>query len=205
LPELIKQNGDSTVRAILESHFISSTGLAILLRSPFTPEDYDAFISERQRTIQDAIENLLIKERLDLEPHLRELDEKVELIELRLREVVNENVHGDTVQIPPHVLLKANERISRALKKNPAMDASRYATVSGILEYCDLREVQDTVVSKSLWPQFATMFSSKEALAMKFDQLAELRNGIRHSRTVSDITRMEGEAAILWFGQVLSK
>ena len=83
LPELIQQNGENTVRAILESHFISPSALAVLLQDPFTPEDYDAFISERQRTIQDAIENLLIKERLDLEPQLRELDGKVESVELR--------------------------------------------------------------------------------------------------------------------------
>src|SRR5204863_2312043 len=92
IPELIEQNGENTVRAILESHFISPAALAILLRDPFTPEDYEAFISERQRTIQDAIENLLIKERLDLEPQLRELDAKVEAVELRLRCLVHEKI-----------------------------------------------------------------------------------------------------------------
>ena len=66
LPELIKQNGENTVRSILESTSSRRPGLTILLRDPFTPDDYEAFISERQRTIQDAIENLLIKERLDL-------------------------------------------------------------------------------------------------------------------------------------------
>ena len=30
----------------------------------------------------------------------------------------------------------------------------------------------------------------------------EIRNGIRHSRTVDEITRKEGEAAILWFEQL---
>ena len=39
----------------------------------------------------------------------------------------------------------------------------------------------------------------------KFNQLAELRNGLRHSRTVDEVTRKEGEAAILWFGQVLAR
>ena len=51
LPELIKANGEATVHAILESHFVSSTALAILLRDPFTPDDFDAFTTERQRTI----------------------------------------------------------------------------------------------------------------------------------------------------------
>jgi hypothetical protein len=43
------------------------------------------------------------------------------------------------------------------------------------------------------------------ALDGKFDQLAELRNAIRHSRQVDDVKRKEGEAAILWFGKVLQK
>jgi hypothetical protein len=59
--------------------------------------------------------------------------------------------------------------------------------------------------SKSLRPLFEPRFSTKESLVAKFDQLAELRNGIRHSRAVSEIVRKEGEAAILWFGQVLTK
>lgn len=73
------------------------------------------------------------------------------------------------------------------------------------LEYSDLRELQDTITNKNLWGRFADRFANKDALKVKFDQLAELRNGIRHSRTVDDVTRKEGEAAILWFEQVLTK
>jgi hypothetical protein len=51
LPELIARNGEATVRGVLESHFISPAALAILLRAPFKPEDYEAFIAERQRTL----------------------------------------------------------------------------------------------------------------------------------------------------------
>jgi len=139
LPELIKQNGDSAVRAILESHFISPMALTILLRDPFTPDDFEAFISERQRTIQDAIENLLIKDRLDLTPQLRELDSKVEAVELRLRELIFTTLGGDETLLPSHVVQKVKTRISAALKKNAAMDADRYATLAGMLEYFDLR------------------------------------------------------------------
>ena len=45
-------------------------------------------------------------------------------------------------------------------------------------------------------------FGNKEMLGRRFGQLADLRNGIRHSRSVDEITRKEGEAAILWFEQV---
>ena len=39
-------------------------------------------------------------------------------------------------------------------------------------------------------------------LNVRFAQLAELRNRLRHSRTVDDVTRKDGEAALLWFRHV---
>ena len=98
---------------------------------------------------------------------------------------------------------KINERLQAAAKKNAALDANTTQTLAGRLEYADLRELQDTVTSKALWPLFQARFANKETLAKRFDQLAELRNGIRHSRTVDEVTRKEGEAALLWFKQVL--
>ncbi len=56
------------MQTILESHLISPNAFEILLRNPFGPNDFEAFITERQRTIQEAIETLLIKERFGL-PH----------------------------------------------------------------------------------------------------------------------------------------
>jgi len=205
LPELIAQSGEATVRGILESHFISPLAFDILLRNPFGPDDFEAFITERQRTLQDAIENLLIKERLDLSPQLRDLDAAIEQVELEMRKIVETTLGSDVLQIPPHVLQKVEERIVRAAKKNAAMDANFYQSLAGKLEYFDLRELQDTITNKASWSKFESRFGTKEVLSAKFDQLAELRNGIRHSRTVSEIVRMEGEAAILWFKQVLGK
>jgi hypothetical protein len=202
---MIEQSGEATVRGILESHFISSAGFDILLRNPFGPDDFEAFITERQRTLQDAIENLLIKERLDLAPQLRDLDAATEQVELKLRKTIDTVLHGGGSLIPSHILQKVDERIARAVKKNAALDAEHYQTLSGKLEYFDLRELQDSIVSKALWSQFEARFGTKESLATKFDQLAELRNGIRHSRAVSEVVHKEGEAAILWFNQVLSK
>jgi hypothetical protein len=205
LPELIKANGENTVRAILESHFISPVALSILLKDPFTANDFEAFISERQRTIQEAIETLLVKERIDLSPQLRELDEKIERIELNLRQTISSVLDRSYDAVPSHVMHNVQERIDRALKKNAALDFEYYKTLDGKLEYFDLRELQDTITNKSLWSLFEKRFINKETLANKFDQLAELRNAIRHSRNVDQIKRKEGEAAILWFEQVINK
>jgi hypothetical protein len=205
LPELITANGEAAVRAILESHFVSPAAFDILRRDPFGPDDFDAFLAERQRTLQDAIEDLLVKERLDLPPQLRELDAQVEAAELALRGTIAASLGGDAAALPPHVLQKIDERLQAAAKKNAALDLDYYQTLAGRLEYADLREVQDAILSKTNWPLFQARFANKETLSKRFDQLAELRNGIRHSRTVDEVTRKEGEAALLWFQQVLGR
>lgn len=205
LPEMIKANGEAAVHAIMESHFISPAALKILLRDPFTATDFEEFISERHRTLQEAIENLLVKERIDLPPNLRVLDEDIEKIELALRDCIASTLEHDPEAIPPHVQQKVEDRVQRAAKKNAAFDIEKYQGFEGRLEYCDLRELQDTILAKNNWKDFEPRFANKEALMTKFGQLAELRNGIRHSRTVDEITRKEGEAAISWFKQVLGK
>ena len=95
--------------------------------------------------------------------------------------------------------------IQRAAKKNVVIDTQDYTTLEAKLDYVDLRELQEIITSKATWDYFKSRFINKETLNGKFDQLAELRNSIRHSRAVTEIVRKEGEAAILWFKEVLNK
>ena len=198
IPELITESGETSVRATLESHFISPAAFEILLRKPFTEDDFRAFVAERQRTLQYAIEDLLVKERLDLPPQLRELDARIEAVELALRSRINTALEGDSKQLPSHVQQRIEERWQTAFKKNSALDTEHYM----MLEYADLRELKDTIMNKALWVRFKDCFLNKESLEKRFGQLAELRNSIRHSRSVDEITCKEGEAAILWFEKV---
>ena len=202
LPELLHASGEANVRATLESHFISPEAFEVLMRKPFTTNDYEAFLAERQRTIQAAIEDLLVKERLDLPPQLRELDAKIEAVELHLRHRIDRVLDGDPASLPPHIRQRIEERLHMAAKKNPALDSDHYETLAGMLEYADLRELQDTFLNKALWQLFEGWFANKETLGTRFGQLAELRNAIRHSRSVDEISRKDGEAAILWFEHV---
>ncbi|WP_420462691.1 GmrSD restriction endonuclease domain-containing protein [Candidatus Palauibacter sp.] len=202
LPELIGQSGETSVRAILESHFVSPPAFDILLRDPFTKDDFEAFLTVREHTLRAAIEDLLVKERLDLPPRLRELDARIEAIELDLRRVVDAALDGDPAQLPPHVRQKIEERLQQAFRRNATLDGAHYESLGGKLEYADLRELQDTITNKMLWRLFEVRFASKGTLLKHFGELAELRNGIRHSRSVDEISRKAGEAAILWFEKV---
>ncbi|HHG90896.1 MAG TPA: DUF262 domain-containing protein [Devosia sp.] len=203
LPEMIAQNGEATVREIFESHLISPDAFDILLRNPFTTDDFEAFIRERERTIKQAIDDLLIKGRLDMQPALRLLDARIEAVELGLRAVISDTLEGDSSRLPGHVSQKIRTRLDPALRRNPAMNDRDYKTLTGQLQFADLRELQDIITSKSLWPQFAPRFRDKGQVNSRFAQLAGLRNALRHNRTVDAITRKDGEAALLWFEKVL--
>jgi hypothetical protein len=205
LPKLIASSSRQEVEKLMEAHFISPAALSILLREKFTARDFEEFIAERQKTLLDAIETLLIKERMDLPPKLRDLDAAIEATELGLRRIVGSRLSDEAAALPAHVSQKVSERIAKALRKNAALDADLYKTLPGQLEYFDLREVQDTIMAGSLWPKFEPLFKNKETLTGKFGQLAELRNSIRHSRSIDEVVRKEGEAAIAWFGKVLEK
>ena len=131
LPELIEQSGESAVRAVLESHFISPAALAILLRYAVHARPTTRPSSPNgSARLQEAIENLLIKERIDLSPQLRELDQRVEAIELALRTLVVEALGNDSGRLPPHVGQKADERIQAAAKKNANIDLDQYKQLS---------------------------------------------------------------------------
>ena len=146
-----------------------------------------------------------MKERLGLPRRLRELDAEIEATELALRRTICGALNEKRAELPPHVLRKVDERIQAALKKNPALDAGYYEALDGMLEYADLRELEATITNRGLRPLFQSRFPNTEQVVKRFDQLAELRNAIRHSRTVDDVSRKEGEAALLWFEQVLSR
>ena len=199
LPELIAENGRDQVLAIMETHLISGHAVEILMRENFGPDDFEDFIAERRATILAAIEDLLIKERLDLAPNLRDLDARIERIELSLRQRIGEALGGDASGIPQHIAVKVEERIQKEQRRQASSSDADFSLLSKKLEYFDLRELQATIENKAIWPHFNDMFASKDSMANKFGQLAELRNGIRHSRSVSQIALKEGEAAALWF------
>lgn len=203
LPELITKNGRETVEALMATHFVSPAALDILLRAPFGPDDFAAFITERQRTISQSVQSQLIGGRADLPPDLRLLDEAIERIELSLRALIATRLGNDLAQLPGHIRQKMDPKIAAELKRNPGGDPDRYKGLAKALEFADITELLG-IITASGETRFRDVFPANDQLNTRFGQLCGLRNPIRHSRTVSDIARHDGEAAIKWFDQALA-
>lgn len=159
----------------------------------------------RARRFKKPLLDFLLERRGDPHPQPTPRLSPAGRMELRLRRVIVTTLGGDPSRLPPHVLRDIQGRIEVAAKSNAALDVARYRTLEGKLEYSVLPELQAIVTNKALWANFQPVFNStsKEALDLKFRQLAELRNGIAHNRPSNEVTVMEGEAAIRWFEIVL--
>lgn len=201
--EMLDNNDASQVYQVLESHLISRKAVEILLREPFTKEDFDEFLEERKRTIFEAVQTQLIEDKIELPTHLKALDAQIEEIEFALRELIVNAIgrdHADYQEaIPPHIQDKVQRRIDSDVKKKPGVSAEDYLDLSKRIEFFDLREYEETIVSKGNWNLFIDVFKDKTNLGNRFNQLGTLRNGIRHSRSISEVEQLDGEAAIKWF------
>lgn len=206
LKEMLEHNDHEKVYDVLSSHLISKKAVSILLRDPFTKKDFDEYLLERQETIRDAIESLLIKEKLDLPIDLQNLNNRIEKIEVKLRDLIlakyEDNIDSYKNSTPPHIQEKVDKRINGELKKKPGLKIEEFLTLKSKLSYFDLFEYYDFIIAKTNWPAFEEIFKNKEQLHIRFDQLSTLRNCIRHSREVSSIEKLDGEAAIAWFDHI---
>lgn len=171
---------------------------------------YDAFIARRRELIADRLNAFLGTDTAGAapaptDPYLSALNDRLEQTELRLRKLIETTLGSDGSAVPPHVAQKMQQRMQDVANKNPSAINPSSAGLVERLIYCDLRDLQDIITSKALWSAFQAVFGTKEGLANRFGQLAELRNAIRHSRPVGDVTRKDGEAALVWFQQVLAQ
>ncbi len=203
LPELFGVEDERSVRKILGTHFISPLAIDILLREPFGKDDFDEFLDERQRTYLEGVETLLLTRHAELPDRLMKPKARLENVEQLLRDLIRDALEDDPAKLPPDVGKKIRQRLSPALRRNPDLDRDQFRRLAGQMEYSSLGELHDVIRNKKLWHLFEKVFSSKDHLRMRFGQLLELRNALAHGRTVSEIVRIDGEAAILWFEKLL--
>lgn len=190
----IRTNLGHGLDEVLASHHLPADEHGLLATNEF-----DAFLTWRVEQLTDALAKKaggVGTTVARIAPHLARLDSRIEAVELRLRGIILERLGNDASLLPSPVAQKARERIVAATRKHPGT-AGVHRQLSQQLEYLDFRELQDTITAKPLWPRFQSIFATKETLVSRFDQLAELRNAIRHSRTVGNVTTKDGEAALL--------
>lgn len=152
-------------------------------------------------------EPILEKDALQIELYNQE-NLEIEVIETELRNFIIEkfsiNTYADyKIKVPSHIQEKIKNNIEKEEKKNPGLIKPKTKEPSFLLQFSDLQELQGIIISKDNWVLVQDIFGTKETLAIEFNNLSGLRNPIRHSRQVDEVSYFKGLAAIKWFKQQL--
>ena len=197
--------GDERTESILRSHLISPETL--------TSDDWEDFLLSRREELKQLIhvtcggqmQPFSDGKRVPISMQVTLLSENVNDIEIGLRDLIASTIGDDWKMIPDHERIKADERIESDIRTNPGIDRAPLKSVRGRLAYCDLRGLEQIIVSKSLWPRFSDVFGTKESISGRFRQIAALRNANAHLREVDEVMRTDAEAAVIWFNAALSR
>jgi len=177
-------------------------------------EHYLDFLSERRRLLSEGINRFLHQYYTStayqiIPKDVEHLNWRIEQIELALRDRLCEILEGEAEENPytefvqSHIQEKVNRRLDTWIKKNPGEDRQQFLNFRKQLNFFDIQEYKDIICYKSNWGYFEDLFGSKPNVELRFRQLGDLRNTIRHSRDINEIIIKEGEAAISWFGSIL--
>ncbi len=60
-------------------------------------------------------------------------------------------------------------------------------------------------IISSNWPLFASVFQSRGELNKHFLVLKNYRNSIKHNRDMNVVEKKNGEAAVIWFDEILAQ
>ena len=135
-----------------------------------------------------------LEEKIKIPAHLKDLDAEIEEIEHSIRRTIIKTIGNEMDKyinsVPQHIQDKVQRRIDADIKKKANASYDDYKNFSKRIEFFDLREYQETIISKLNWEKFNSIFSDKQSLDIRFNQLSTLRNGIRHSRSISEIEQI---------------
>lgn len=142
-------------------------------------------------------------------PRQEERQQAIEDLENRIRDSIHEVLSlkvGDNywkTNVPPAVRDNAEKRIQQDIDKHPDLKAEDFAPIRRKLDYVNVMDYRTIIENGANWPHFESILRRKQDLQNYLEQFSEYRNCVMHSRPMSELTRMGGETAMIWFDSVL--
>ena len=167
--------------------------------------DYELFLRQRASLMIDEIRRRCgIGSRI----HAQERDAVVNRLETALRDIIhktllNQSAEFWSLHIPSHTRDNLQRKIEQEARKSPGNSSERFDSPRAKLDYCDVTDYADIILSKTNWELFQDAFGSKGTCDRMFGDLREYRNALKHNRDISEIVALQGQAAIVWLSHAL--
>ncbi len=160
------------------------------------------------QSISNAVNKISKK---DVHLNSNDNNSKIDLIEANLRELILNTFasypNGNDFKkiIPVSIQNNVNKRIQSFVRNHPNTSTDNFRDITNCLQFFDLMEYKDLISNGKYWDLFEKKFITKQLLEKHFGQLSNLRNTLRHSREMTELTLAEGNASIIWFNMALEK
>ena len=148
-------------------------------------------------TVRAAIENMF-KENIS---------ETIDLIENTLRSVIDKRLkefHGNKfwkTTIPGDIQEKVKKRIDEQIKKYPWLKPFPDKSSFNKWDFCDVGDYLKIILKN--WNLFQDLFLQKEGLSQHFKNFSNIRNSVKHNRSMNEVEVKLGEASIIWLARTL--
>ena len=210
LKDMIETQGRADTIELLKGHFISERALDILLRDPFTPEDFNEFINERKQAIIGGIESIIIKDEVRIEtPKADVIRTELGNLERKLRDVVGNSLNklsGDPYNdfINDKIKEEIDRKIFSEMKKSPHLTFADFESFDKKLEKLTFGELANIIYGKAAWKELEHIFKNKSELIKRVDQLVPFRNKFAHNNDATNVELHDAKASLDWFNLILS-
>ncbi len=198
LSDYAKEN--SEINETLKSHFITDQETYGLIDNNF-----DTFLNRRAEAIENKFRELgglttKTERQLEEEPN-----RPVDFIENKFREIIDKQLIDEIPNywqdvVPSDIRSVVVKKIEHEKKKHPYLRDVDYSNEEK-LAFLDIMDYFKIILSN--WTYFSEIFGSKSELEKHFSSLKEYRNCLKHNRKMDEITKKNGEAAVLWFERII--
>ena len=189
------------IEYLLDNGWISYKGIFPSKQSNF----YKGLRISKQRI--EKIEGTFKKNEINNDK--KELNESVDNIELKLRNVVSSTLIQMTGKSNFEDLFtgepkqQVRRRIKLHLEKHPNQDINDFKSLAKSIQFCDIEHIKAILLKDEYWNFFEPKFKDRSSVEKYFNQFSELRHTLKHTRELTDLIAFEGKAAIAWFMMVL--
>ena len=175
--------------------------------SGIADDDYPKFLTARADMLMEEVERLT---GISTAPTADQRHQAVVQLETRLRELI----HGTLVNrcgpqywktnVPGDVQEEVEKKIGSELRKRPEIGSARFIDAREKLNFCNVPDYLKVIVGKANWSYFEPTFHSQQAFQKHLTCFSDFRNAVMHNREITEVSRLEGQAALAWLSSVLN-
>lgn len=195
------RRGNADVQEIFAHHYIPDMEKSGLLK-----DDFLGFLDYRAEQLVQAFRFRTGIASRSEEQLMHDPTKPIDILEAHIRSflhrVFKEQTEGAywSEFIPADVQDTVNRKIQQELTRHP-YSLEEYEREDVRMEFLDVTDYPKIINAN--WPLLHDYFGSKWEVERHFLALKNFRNAIKHGRSLNEVDRKNGEAAVLWLGNVV--